>query len=251
MNANGHLSYFLGILLMATLITACTSRKAAKHTDRLTEVITSNSDKEGYPIHVVFRKGIEHNHPLMAIWVEDASGNYIETLYVARSIGTGIFGHGRIEDGQWEPGPVSRPAALPYWWHKYGELPAPESPVPDAITGPTPEADFYLDTRIIESIQDTFKVLLEINQSWDWNEFWTNDLYPGNIDYETSSQPALVYEVLVDRSGSDQVFLMTLSGHSHYAGENGKLYKDLSTITSAKNITGSIKVIIPQSETDN
>ncbi|MBW6461035.1 MAG: DUF2271 domain-containing protein [Bacteroidales bacterium] len=42
----------------------------------------------------------------MVIWLEDMDGKYIETLYVAESIGKGIFRHGEKAKGQWMPGPI-------------------------------------------------------------------------------------------------------------------------------------------------
>ena len=178
----------------------------------------------------------------MAVWLEDEDGNYLETLYVASSIGTGIFGHGTITAGHWAPGPVSRPAALPRWWHRYGYLPGPGNPVPDAITGPTPEADFILSTRSTLPLPQKFKVVMEINQSWDWNEYWANDKYPDDADYKSSSQPAVVYEALVDGDGEGREYDMEIIGRSHYAGADGKLYNDLETLTTARNIAASIKV---------
>ena len=39
---------------------------------------------------------------------------------------------------------------------------------------------------------------MEINQNWDWNEYWTNDKYPDDENYKMSCQPALVYEAVID-----------------------------------------------------
>ncbi len=84
--------------------------------------------------------------------------------------------------------------------------------------------------------------MLEINQNWDWNEYWTNDLYPDDIYYKLSCQPALVYEAILDPALSGNESVMKVIGHSHYSGANGELYPDLSTITTALNIADSITV---------
>lgn len=207
-------------------------------------MIYTKKGQTGIALQVEFLKGPDHNHPLMAIWVEDMDGNFIETLYVAASIGTGIFGHGTVNEGHWEPGPVSRPAALPYWWHKYSYLPTPDNPVPDAITGPTPQSDFLLNSSISNEVPKRLKVVMEINQSWDWNEYWTNDKFPDNQEYKTSSQPAIVYEAVISLEGSKKIFQMQAVGNSHYAGEDGKLYDGLETLTTARNIVGSARVRI-------
>ncbi|MDT8393567.1 MAG: hypothetical protein RQ761_06960 [Bacteroidales bacterium] len=229
------------IVLMSTL--SCTSQKGQKGKNDQAEKIVMHSG-DGPVFEISFRKGPGHNHPLMAVWLEDTTGTYLQTLYVAESIGTGIFGHGRITAGHWEPGPLSRPAALPYWWHKYGFLPTPEQPVPDAISGPTPQGDFIMETDVPAGLPEKFAVQMEINQSWDWNEYWTNDKYPDNAAYMTSSQPAVVYKTVVDKRMTDKKYRLKIIGHSHYAGENGNLYQDITTLTSARQIAGEISVSI-------
>jgi len=224
------------------LLAACSSGKKGQRPQPEVEKIETKAGLEGIPIQIEFLKGSAHNHPLMAVWIEDTEGNYLETLYIAKSIGTGIFDHGRVNGGQWEPGPVYRKAALPYWWHKWGNLPDQNNPVPDAISGPTPQADFILESSAMPSTPLPFKVMLEINQSWDWNEYWSNDKYPDNSDYKTSGQPALVYSALVDPTVPDSVYVMEIVGHSHYAGQDGRLYEDISSLTTAKNIAGVIRV---------
>jgi hypothetical protein len=230
------------LFLILGILSACSSGKKQTKSGSSLEVITTNVGSDGVPVKIEFRKGSSHNHPLMAIWLEDIDGNYLETLYVAASIGTGIFGHGKVNKGVWESGPLSRPAALPYWWHKYGYLPEPETKVPDAITGPTPQNDFMLDSRITTSSGPIVNVLFEINQSWDWNEYWTNDKFPGDADYMSSSQPAVVYMVTIDLEKTDTIYTMQVAGHSHYSGKDGKLYDDISSLTTALDIAGVIKV---------
>mgnify|MGYP001823206809 CR=1 FL=1 len=85
-------------------------------------------------------------------------------------------------------------------------------------------------------------ILFEINQSWDWNEYWTNDKFPGDAEYMSSSQPAVVYTVTIDLEKTDTIYTMQVAGHSHYSGKDGKLYLDISSLTTALNIAGVIKV---------
>jgi hypothetical protein len=172
-------------------------------------------------------------------------------LYVSESIGKGVFQHGDKSSGQWMPGAIRRPAALPYWGHQRGiqasdgyYLPTPEQPIADAITGPTPQGNFNLESRTAESLPQTFKVMLEINQSWDWNEFWTNTKYPDDPDYRTSSQPAVVYEAIVNQADEGKEYTMIPVGHSHYSGRDGGLYPELETLTTALEIAGKITVMV-------
>ncbi len=216
------------------------------------EVIITHVFPEGQPLEIIFDAGTQHNHPLMAIWIEDMEGNYLQTLYVAESIGKGVFRHGDASSGRWLPGPIRRPAALPYWGHQRGVqaedgyyTPSPASPIPDALTGPTPKSDFMVQSQIPSDTSSRFRVLFEINQSWDWNEYWTNNKYPSDMHYMTSSQPSLIYEASIDLGLGEQTHWLQPIGHGHWSGQNGNLYKDLSTITTALHIAASIQVRIP------
>ncbi len=247
---------FIAVILIAwanplDLNSRLIPQKSVKKYPKKTDVLVTNENGQGPALTLEFEKGEAHNHPLMAIWVEDTAGNYIQSLYVARSIATGIFNYGDASTGQWKQGEIRRPAALPYWSHKRGikatdglYMPTPDNPVPDAYTGATPKNNFVLKTNLDEPGPQVFDVYLEINQPWDWNEYWTNAKYPDNEEYKTSAQPAVVYKATVDSGKKDAVFEMTPVGHSHYAGENGNLYDDLSTLTSALQIAKEIKVRI-------
>jgi len=211
--------------------------------------ITTLAQEPGHSLVIVFEKGRRHNHPLMAFWIEDTTGLYIQSLYVAQSIAKGYFQHGDASTGRWEPGPLRRPAALPYWGHKRGikapdgyYIPTQDSPMPDAVTGPTPKADFILRTRTRHPDLRKFNLLMEINQSWDWNQHWHNNKFPNDPYYKTSSQPALVYRVTIDLDNPQSEYEMKPVGHSHWSGANGNLYEDLSTITTALDIAKGVKV---------
>jgi hypothetical protein len=202
-------------------------------------------------IEIEFIKGEAFNHPSFAIWTEDLEGDYIETLYVTEYVAKGKFGYAEIEPGRWknEPGEARRPATLPYWAHKRNikapdglYIPSPETPVPDAITTATPKDDFLLETATSYSRNAKFRILMEINQAWDSNEFWTNNKYPDNNNYFGSLQPALVYAVTVDPINPEDEYHLNPIGHSHPTGENGKLFTDLTTLTSAAEIAHKIIV---------
>jgi hypothetical protein len=217
--------------------------------EEIREILYTNTGDRGLPVEIEFRKGRAHNHPLMAIWAENMQGDYIQTLYVAQSIAAGVFRHGDASTGRWMPGPVRRPAALPYWGHQRGiraadgyYLPTQDDPLPDAMTGPTPKSHFIVRSRMPEMKTGKFRVLLEVNQSWDWNQYWTNTRYPDDEHYMSSSQPAVVYEAVIDPEAQQVEFLMTPVGHSHWSGATGELFPDLGTLTTALEIAGKITV---------
>jgi hypothetical protein len=121
-------------------------------------------------------------------------------------------------------------------------MPEPDAPVADAYTGATPVTGFILNSKADKVLSGSFRVLLEINQNWDWNRYWTNDKFPGDLNYSFSAQPALVYEAVIDVSSPGKEFLMRPIGHSHYSGKTGELFSDLSTLSTALNIASSITV---------
>lgn len=237
----------LAFLLPALLLVTCTNTRVP--VDEVPGHISSNPAGKGPALEIEMIRGEGHNHPLMAIWIETLDGKFVQTLYVAESIGKGIFQHGDASRGFWMPGEIQRPAALPYWSHRRGikndtglYLPTPESPVPDAYTGPTPPQSFILHTRLDDPGLTQFRVLFEINQTWDWNEFWTNNKYPEDEEYKTSCQPALVYAASLDLDDPGKEYPMKIIGRSHHSGANGDLYNDLETLTTALHIAEEIFV---------
>jgi hypothetical protein len=86
--------------------------------------------------------------------------------------------------------------------------------------------------------------MFEVNQNWDWNEYWTNDRYPGDKNYLNNAQPSVVYESLVDQDNPSGRYLMKATGHGHPTGATGELFTDLSTLTTALQIADSIVVTV-------
>ena len=242
--------YYL-LLTVIFVVISCTNTKVP--VEESPDHISSNPSGEGSQLEITMIRGEGHNHPLMAIWVEDDQGNYVQTLYVAESIGKGIFQHGDATRGFWKPGEIQRPAAVPRWAHQRGiksdlglYLPTPTNPVPDAYTGPTPSQSFVLHTRFDEPGINKFRVLFEINQTWDWNEFWTNNKYPDDEEYKSSCQPALVYYTNIDLDNPKEEYVMEVLGRSHHSGATGELFSDLETLTTALHIAEEIVVKIVQ-----
>jgi len=242
------ISSLVYILILSALSTqACKSTKVPEA--EIPENITSNIAGQGPHLQIEFLRGEAHNHPLMAIWVEDETGKFMQTLFVAESLGKGIFQHGDATSGQWLPAEIRRPAALPVWSHSRGIkepdglfVPTPEHAVADAYTGATPQISFILDTRLDKPGPDKFYVYFEINQTWDWNEYWTNNKFPDDDVYKTSCQPSLIYRTLVDLTDNQKTDQLELVGRGHHSGKDGEIYTDLETMTTALNITRSITV---------
>ncbi len=238
---------YLILVIIPLILLGCAAQRSMEDEQIVRTAPENNAGK----LKIQFIAGEEFNHPSFAYWTEDLHGNFIETLYVTDYVAKGRFGHGEIETGKWknEPGEVRRPATLPYWAHKRNiqapdglYIPSPETAVPDALTSATPKGNFILETATSNSGNKKFRVLCEINQAWDANEFWTNNKFPEDKDYFVSLQPALVYAVTVDPNQPGKEYYLNPIGHSHPSGKNGELFTDLTTLTTAKKIAHKIVV---------
>lgn len=233
------------ILITFLLLPACRSARVREEPGK-TDLL-ANPDGIGPVLTLSFKKGKAHNHPSFVLWAEDIDGRYLQTLFITRAVGTSIYDHGDPSSGHWEPGEIRRPASLPYWAHKRGVqeadglyIPSVGHPIPDAYTGATPPGDFSLVTRFDRQPPKQFRVLFEINQTWDWNEYWTNNKYPEDEAYKSSCQPALVYMAEVDLDKGVQDYTLEIIGRSHHAGRTGELFTDLHTLTTALEIVSSL-----------
>jgi hypothetical protein len=238
------------IFLLILFLAGCAPRRIVDDEKVFIRTLPENAS---LPLEVEFLKGKAFNHPSFAIWTEDLEGNYIGTLYVTAYVAKGRFAYGELAPGKWknEPGDARRPATLPYWAHKRNIkapdglfIPSSETAVPDALTSATPRGSFNLETATRHSSSGKFRVLLEINQAWDSNEYWNNSKFPADTNYQGSFQPALVYAVTVDPNRKNTDYHLNPIGHSHYAGADGELYTDLTTFTTARDIAQKIIVRI-------
>jgi hypothetical protein len=240
------------LVISIIFLTGACSAGSLKRRNQVPEektTLTTNTAGKGQEIIIDFTNGKEFYYPLFAIWIEDMDGKYIQTLYVAKAVATGIFEYGKQENGKWAKASKRAPQTLPYWAHKRGIkasdglfMPDSQTAVPDAYSGATPKTGFVLTSRADNPLPGRFKIMLEINQNWDWNEYWTNNKYPDDENYRFSCQPALVYEAEVDFQSKKESYSMKPVGHSHYSGKTGELFTDISTLTTALNIADSIIV---------
>ena len=144
------------ILLVLSVTYSCSVKQQQSRVSDEEEIyyFTNNEESQGPWITVEFQQGESFYYPLMAIWLEDLEGEYIQTLSVAKSIATSVFRFGKVEDGKWEAGIRRWPQTLPYWAHKRNikasdglYMPDPDSPVPDAYSGATPTTGFVMSAR--------------------------------------------------------------------------------------------------------
>lgn len=230
---------------------------------------TSGNEPE---LTVDFLKGKHFWHPQVAIWLEDSTGKYIETLLVTTSTAKGIFYSGRSADNFKEAdnntkiengAPKRRVDALPYWSHKRGHeyqdglySPTTEEPLPDAITGATPKDNFYFSSSpsLIQGL-NAFKVLVEVNVAFDENEFYSeydfleDSLYHGGTGL--LGQPSVIYSATIRKSDTNRYYVLALQGHGHHSGSSGELIPETKTISTAKYIVERIVVGLNENWYDN
>ncbi|MDX9931874.1 MAG: hypothetical protein RB294_04765 [Bacteroidales bacterium] len=239
------------IILISVLgIMAFTScRNSGRHLPEPLSLIT-NVKGAGHTFEVSFFSGKQFNHPVIAVWLETSDGSYIQTLYISKSVATGYFQHGDTKSGRWAPGPRRRPATVPYWSHKRNVqeadglfVPTAATAIADAYTGPTPLKDFVLKSKSDSSLHQLVRVVLEINQAFDFNRSWTTTRFPNDQYYATSGQPSLVYATdVIDLNTPAEKYEMKLLGHGHYSGATGELFTDVSGHTTALEIVEQVVV---------
>lgn len=234
------------VTLASLLIISC---KTIDESSKLTTYKDGNTINDGSKIEITLLNGKSFNHPTYVIWQEDMEGNYIKTLFVTKSYASGIFENKMIDDSIWfkEEGSSPQPAALPYWTYKKGLiagqylLPSPEHPFVDAYSGATPQNDFKFITSS-QNNKTQYKILLEVNQAWDWNKYWTNVKFENNNSYNHSAQPSLIYSVTINHE--DTIYYLNAIGHGDPKGESGKLFTNLSTLTTPKEIFKTLQITI-------
>ncbi len=238
------------IALLLSMQSCQTSRQSKSIENDVTTIMKVYNDA-GDHFSISLKPGKHHNYPTFAIWMEDMETNLIQTVFVTQSIASGYYRYGDAGDGKWlkVPGEAVRPAALPYWLNRkenfdgtVAHIPTSEKPYPDAYTGATPPGKSMIKVFPEDKLPQKFRLLLEVNQPWDWNDYWTNNKFPGNSNYRTSAQPSLIYAVSIDRSDNQNTYHLNPIGHGHYDGSNGKLYTDLTSITTALEIFENIIV---------
>lgn len=193
-----------------------------------------------FPVFMGIKK---KNPPQLAIWIEDAGGNYISTVYATHKIAT----------QSWQAsGGNRRKEALPHWCYSRGVryadglyLPTRREPLTDGISGATPQGGFDLKLRSGADLK-RFVVKVEVNHSTDFNDAYPESAKAGETGYSGgkhgSGQPAVVYAAEVDLSSGGREFEAVLIGHSSPDGTSGEVDPDVSGLTSALRIVGRITV---------
>jgi hypothetical protein len=188
--------------------------------------------------------------PQMAVWIEDGNGTYVDTVYVTRSSAA----------NSWKGGAsVRRPEALPVWSHRRGVkakdglyMPASDSPLPDAVSGATRKAGFSIAYGKALAA-GSYRLLLEVNSSYDYNSVWREGLKAGDPHYSgVNGQPSLVYAcdfsvgpgaAQVSKAGELE---LSPFGQGSATGQEGSMVSGTAGLDSALGILSGLKLKVVQ-----
>lgn len=155
--------------------------------------------------------------PQIAVWSEDEKGNYIETIYVTE------------KTYKWyKSGGKKRKESLPVWRNR-------AECVTDDVAGAT--LNFESKKHRFKGEKSKITLYIEINNSFDYNYFYTKK------NSNSSGQPSLIYSAQLEND-KDSMAEFKLIGHGSSDGSDGTIYKDLSTITDARNILKKAEVVV-------
>jgi hypothetical protein len=165
--------------------------------------------------------------PQLAAWIEDSNGNYISTIAVSE----------KSAKGNWRSAPrEGRPEALPIWNHKQQSFISVDNL--DAVSSVTIKGSFEADIDRESFVNgNTYNVFLEINHSFDYNDYWTKD------NSGVNGQPSLIYHAQFIAGKFGQIPLVPV-GHGSVDGSDGNITNGLEYFTSALNIVKNSYIVV-------
>lgn len=232
---------------------------------------------EGTDLSIELKKGPYFLWPQYAIWLETLEGEFVQPVYVTQAIAKNQFtnkvtrkdkrvfdSHLIVEQGSiidelfvFGEDPASkdtriRSESLPVFLHKLGSktsdglfAPTQGELISDAFTGATLSNNFELNTKTQTPLNGKYKLRFEINHSFDFNSYYSSDRFPDDPIYSGngySAQPSVIYETIIDTNDKNGLYKMDLIGRGHHSGKDGKVYKDLSNMTTALKLVDRIRV---------
>ena len=163
--------------------------------------------------------------PQIAAWIEDEEGRYVATITVTN----------RSAKKNWRSSPKEgRPEALPVW--NYRQRNNASNNI-DTVSTATPKGsvEAQIDSGLLKK-GDTYNVYLEINHSFDFNDYWTKD------NSGVNGQPSLIYHAQFTAGIPYRIPLVPI-GHGSVDGLSGNISGGLENFTSALSIVKNVYVI--------
>ncbi|GGY84607.1 hypothetical protein GCM10011613_31980 [Cellvibrio zantedeschiae] len=253
-------------------------RSAEKSAEQLqfsyVRVDQTNASALGNKLVIDLRKGPYFRFPQYAIWLETLEGKFIQPLYITQKLAQNKFTNkvtlrdqkqiftsdvSGFDDQTWDktfaselsPETASkrtRPESLPVFLHQLASQKLTDNQnnpasTMDAYAGATLLNNFLMSSRSNNDLPEKYKIRFEINQSFDFNTFYSSDRFPDDPIYSGdgyNGQPSVIYEAIIDTQSSQQYYPMTLIGHGHHSGKDGKVHTDMNNLTTAKELVDRI-----------
>ncbi len=190
----------------------------------------------------VFKLDLSMDRVQTAIWLTDADGKFVDTIFLTQKMAKKGLGNKKNRDID-SPLAGSRMSTVPVWAHwrgvDYGNgnfNPPQDQPLPDGITTATPKAGEFIWRWQPEKPlpEGKYFYYVEVNKSRDKNE---------NHDYHCwyRGQPSVIWKgqiTIGERQDSSEAGIV---GHGSNDGSHGRIETDISTLTSALKILGKVK----------
>ena len=143
-----------------------------------------------------------------------------------------------------------RTESLPVFLHKLAGNnqsvgPNQISELVDGYSGATMMNNFIYRSSVEQTLSGTYKLRLEVNQSFDFNQYYASDRFPEDAVYSGSgysAQPSVIYETEINFDKPNALFVMKLIGRGHHSGQDGEVHADLSGMTSALQLVDRVLV---------
>ncbi|NQZ87638.1 MAG: DUF4405 domain-containing protein [Colwellia sp.] len=252
--------------------------------DKVDKTLDSHTGAE---LTIDLRKGPYFAWPQYAIWVETLDGEFIQPIYVTSSLAKNNFINKvtnkdnsirfnshvffskkfdpktlfNFEEDVATKDQRIRPESLPVFLHKLGKksadgffVPTDGNLIADSYTGATINNNFLLKSRMKQPIEGRVKVRLEVNHSFDFNEYYSSDRFPDDPIYSGSgysAQPSIIYEAIVNFNEEQEYYPMKIIGHGHHSGQNGLVYQDMGNFTTALELIDRVIIEVKQDNVTN
>jgi hypothetical protein len=178
--------------------------------------------------------------PQTAFWIETADGRFVDSIYVTH--------RSAAADWRFAAG-ARRPEALPLWSHSRGLraadglfMPDAGRPLPDAISGATPEAAFSKTWAPPAGLAPgSYRIRAELNLAYDWNEAYPDKLPTSDPRWSAANgQPSILWEAELVLGTATTSAELAPVGSGSLDGSDGALRSGLEGMTSARRIAASI-----------
>ena len=218
---------WVGIILVTFCIIACSSGNAGglSH-DMQSNIAFSIESGDNWLEKVRILIFNINSTPQYAAWIEDDNGNYIATIAVTNWTAR--------NSRRTSPG-GNRSHTLPVWSYIRHNVPAPDTL--DAVSSATPKGSitFPVSNELLSS-GNTYNVYLEVNRSFDFNEFWTRNNSGNN------GQPSVIYHAQFTMGSSTYADLVPI-GQGSVDGSNGTIVLNLENVTTALGMIKNVRLM--------